>query len=61
MTELEKLLDEYEKMFDDYFPMIPLAWGRTDEEVAKLIKECLDKKKDAYEMKFVEESEALNY
>lgn len=61
MSELDKYLDEYTKAFDDGFPMIPLAWGRTDEEVIEIIKKCLENKKDAYEMGLVDNEDDEMY
>lgn len=57
MDKTEELLREYSKIFGDGFPTIPLAWGRTDEELQEIIKECIDKKKDAYELGLVKEGE----
>ena len=48
--KLEKALMEYEEMFDDGFPTIPLAFGRTDEEVIGMIENCIVNKKDVYDM-----------
>lgn len=45
---LSILFEKYAEMFDDGFPTIPLATGRTDAEVAEIIKECLSKNKDVY-------------
>ena len=55
--ELFKKLEEYGKKFDDTFPMIPLAWGRSDEEIIKLIDECLEDGKDVYEKGLVKDGE----
>lgn len=57
MDKTEELLREYSNTFGDGFPTIPLAWGRTDEELQEIIKECIDKKKDAYELGLVKEGE----
>lgn len=53
MDELESKLKEYAKKFDDGFPMIPLGWGKTDEEIVEIINECLEKEKDVYELGYV--------
>ena len=50
-----EMLVLYQKTFGEGFPMIPLAWGRSDEEIVKIIKECLKKKKDVYELGYVQE------
>ena len=46
-------LKKYVEMFDDGFPMNPLGWGRSDDEIIEIIKECIEKKKDAYELGLV--------
>lgn len=53
----EELLERYAEVFGDGFPTIPLAWGRSDDELAEIVQECLDKGKDAYELGLVEEGE----
>jgi hypothetical protein len=58
---MQELLKQYAQRFGDGFPTIPLAWGRTQEEVEDLIKQCLDAGKDAYEMGFVEDNTDLVY
>lgn len=50
----EKMM-EYAKRFDDGFPMIPLGWGRTEQEVIEIIDECLKKGKDVYELGYVKD------
>ena len=45
-----ELFEEYAKRFGDGFPMIPVGFGRTEEEIKKIIKRCLDENKDAYEL-----------
>lgn len=58
---LDKLLSEYADRFGDGFPMIPLAWGRTDDEVCELIRKCLKAGKDAYDLGLVSEDDDANY
>lgn len=50
---MDKWLDAYVDRFGDRFPTIPLAWGRTDDEVVTIIKDCIDKGKDVYELGYV--------
>ena len=57
---LEKL-DEYAKMFGDGFPTIPLAWGRTEEEIIALIDDCIKAGKDAYELGLVSDDDDILY
>lgn len=52
---MDEKLDAYTEKFGDGFPMMPLAWGRTDEEVIKIIDDCLEKGKDVYELGYVED------
>jgi len=52
----EKLESYYER-FGDGFPMIPLGWGRTDEQIIAIIDECLEKNKDVYELGYVNDEE----
>lgn len=58
---MDEWLQKYAETFDDGFPMIPLAWGRTEEEVIAMIKSCIDAGKDAYEMGLVEDSDSIDY
>lgn len=59
--ELQVYLKKYADKFDDGFPMIPLASGRTDEEVIAIIQECLEKGKDVYELGYVEDGNDFDY
>ena len=59
--KLNLLQQEYAQNFDDGFPMIPIAWGRSDEEVIKIIEECLVKGKDAYELGYVKDDPDIVY
>lgn len=54
-------LEKYAKRFGEGFPTIPLAESRTEEEVIEIIRECLDKGKDVYELGYVEDDEDLQY
>lgn len=56
---MDEMLDKYAEMFDDGFPMIPLGWGRSESEIIDIIKECLDKGKDVYELGYVELKDAM--
>ena len=58
---LQKKLKQYAKTFGEGFPTIPLAWGRTDEEVIELIDKCLAAGKNAYEMGFVADDDDISY
>ena len=56
---MDEKLDAYAKQFGDGFPMMPVAWGRTEEEVIEIIDECISKGKDVYELGYVEEDDIL--
>ena len=57
--DINERLDRYAETFDDGFPMIPLAWGRSDEQVCEIINECLEKGKDVYELGYVDNDEGV--
>lgn len=54
---LDNWLKKYAEKFDDGFPMIPLGWGRTEEEIIELIKNCISNNKNVYEMGLVKEED----
>ena len=58
---LEEKQREYAKRFDDAFPMIPLAWGRSEEELESIIDECLKKNEDVYALGYVEDDLDIMY
>ena len=47
---MDELFEEYADMFDDSFPMYQIARTRPEKETERIIKECLSKKRDAYEL-----------
>ncbi len=49
--ELGNLMFEYERKFKEGFPTIPLC--RNPDEAIKIIKDCLAKGKDVYEMGYL--------
>lgn len=57
-TEFEKALKRYDDHFEEPFPTIPLCWGRSEEDVIKMINECLAKDKDVYAMGMLPEPSA---
>lgn len=61
MNELEKKQQEYFERFGEAFPMIPLAWGRSEAEVIEVIDECLKENKDAYELGYVKDDLDIEY
>lgn len=50
-------LKAYAEKFEEGFPMIPLGWGKSDEEVVKIIKRCLKLGKDVYELGLVKDDD----
>jgi hypothetical protein len=46
-TEIKKLLQEYHKRFGDKFPTECFEFG-SEEQLAELVKRCLDQGKPAY-------------
>lgn len=40
---------------------MPVAWGRTEEEVIRIIDECISKDKDAYALGYVEDDDDVYY
>ncbi len=56
---MDEWMDKYADAFDDGFPTIPLAWGRSDAEVIAIIKECIEKGKDVYALGYVENSDVI--
>lgn len=52
----EKLNDAYRKYkenFNDDFPTIPLAETMEDDEIIEMIEECIEEKKDVYELGYL--------
>lgn len=45
---MDKLLDEYKKMFGECFPLM-LTRGMSDEQIIEIVKSCLNKK-EPYEV-----------
>lgn len=58
---MDDYLQKYIEMFGDGFPMIPLGMSRTEDEVVEIIKECLEKGKDVYELGYVEDDDEIMY
>lgn len=58
---MDDKLDAYAEKFGEGFPMMPLAWGRTDDEVIEIIDDCLSKGKDVYELGYVEDDDDVMY
>lgn len=55
--ELIKLVEEYDKTFDSDLPTFRLFRGRSVERSIVIIKDCLRKKKDVYELGYLDPPE----
>ncbi len=60
MKELEKALKQYEETFDDMFPTFAMT-GKPPEEMIKIINECIEKKKDVYELGYLKLDDDIMY
>lgn len=58
---MDELLEKYIEEFGEGFPMYQLGRSRKKGDVIKIIKECLEKKKDAYELGYVTDDEDVYY
>lgn len=52
--KLQKAYGLYKKTFNDDFPTIPLADSMTEEEIIDLIDECVEEKKDVYDLGYLQ-------
>lgn len=59
--ELGIKLFQYAQKFDDEFPMIPLGWSRSDEEVIKIINRCIKEEKNVYELGYLKLENGVKY
>lgn len=48
--QIEEALNLYLQIFDDGFPTIPLRYSRSDEEILKMINNCIEQKKDVFQL-----------
>ena len=58
---IEEKMQEYTERFEDGFPMIPLGWGRSDDEIIAIIDECLRANKDVYQLGYVTDDPDICY
>lgn len=49
-------LDRYSEKFGEGFPMIPVAWGRSDAEVEQIIDNCIEQNKTAYDLGYLRQA-----
>ena len=50
--QLFEAMEQYEEVSDDTFPRSQMA-GRSDEEILKIIAECIKKKKDVCDLGYL--------
>lgn len=59
--KLEKAFETYKTVFGDYFPTVPLAVSRTEDEVIGIINECFEKGRDVYELGYISDDLDILY
>ena len=59
--ELLEAMNDYREVFGDSFPTIPLAVYSPPDEAIAIIRECLEKKKDVYELGYVTSDSSIMY
>ncbi len=50
--KIDKALEQYEKTFDDSFPMFTFM-GTSESDVIEMINKCISENKDVYEMGYL--------
>jgi hypothetical protein len=58
---MDEKLKQYAEKFGEGFPMMPLAWGKTEKQVIELIDQCLSANKNAYELGLVQDDDDIEY
>ncbi len=53
MAELDEALDNYNKKFDDTFPMFAMMC-KPQNEVIKIINDCIEKETDVYDLGYLD-------
>ncbi len=51
--KVQKAYRLYKETFNDDFPTIPLAESLTEEEIVEMIDECVEAKKDVYDLGYL--------
>ena len=59
--ELDSILMKYTERFGEGFPTFQLFRGRSEEECSELVRLCLERGKDAYEMGLVTDDPDILY
>lgn len=58
---MDEWMEKYIDAFGEGFPMYQVGRGRTEEETIKIIRECIEKKKDAYELGYATDDNEIFY
>lgn len=58
---MEKYLDKYYEKFGEALPTYQIARTRTEDEVIAIIKECISKGKDVYELGYCTLDDDVQY
>lgn len=57
----EELQEKYREMFGENLPTYQICRGRTDEEVNAILRECIDKGKDVYDLGYCTLDDDVEY
>lgn len=57
---MEKLYDEYLRLFGDGFPMFQMQ-SKTEKEIKEILERCIKEKKDAYDLGYVSDDADIFY
>jgi hypothetical protein len=60
MEKLDKALKKYEKFFDDSFPMFSMM-SKPPDDVVEIIENCIENKKDVYDMGYLSLDDDIKY
>lgn len=58
---IAEALKKYAERFEGGFPMAPLGWGRTDEEVVEMIEKCLARGEDVYGLGILKQDDEVMF
>jgi hypothetical protein len=57
----EQLQEQYYEMFGESLPTFQICRGRTDAEIDAILRECIEKGKDVYELGYCTLNEDVQY
>lgn len=58
---MDELLEKYCQLFGEGFPMFQIGRTRTDDEIIKILKRCIEEKKDAYKLGYCTDEQDVFY